>query len=83
MILGDEVEVDYTFDDQVEFEKLIMETKEKQSDIFGFGEYVRGNLRNYWDSEIKSPEKWREIYKDLSIDVKAKVKIEGVGLKTR
>lgn len=67
----------------VEHEKLIKETQEKQSDIFGFGEYVRADLSDYWDKEIKTSKKWREIYKDLSVDVKVKVKIEGIGLKAK
>lgn len=64
-----------------EFEELIKETQNKESDILGLGEYVRANLRDYWDQEVKTQEKWRKIYKDLSVDVNVKVKIEGVGLK--
>nr|WP_198044673.1 Ger(x)C family spore germination protein [Lysinibacillus timonensis] len=66
---------------QVEMEKLIKETQEKKSDIFGFGEYVRGRLSKYWDEEIETTEKWKEIYKDLSVEVQAKVQIERVGMK--
>ncbi|MDQ0233458.1 Ger(x)C family spore germination protein [Metabacillus malikii] len=64
-----------------EYRRLIEETKEKRSDIFGFGEYVRGELPAYWDQEIKTTAKWKELYKDLKVHVKANVKIEGVGLK--
>ncbi|MDI7741014.1 Ger(x)C family spore germination protein [Lysinibacillus fusiformis] len=68
---------------QKEMEKLIEETQKKESDILGLGEYVRSRMRSYWDQEVKTKEKWREIYKDLSVDVKVKVKIEGVGLKAK
>lgn len=68
---------------KVEFEKFIKETQEKQSDILGFGEYVRAKLRNYWDKEIRTSDKWREIYKDVTVDVKVKVKIKEVGLKAK
>ena len=64
-----------------EYEKLIKETQDKQSDILGLGEYVRANLRNYWDQEVKTSDKWREIYQDVSVKVKVKVKIEGVGIR--
>ncbi len=66
-----------------EFEKLIEETQEKESDILGLGEYVRAKLRDYWDQEVKTAEKWREIYKDITVEVNVKVKIEGVGLKAQ
>lgn len=64
-----------------EMNKLIKETQEKKSDIFGFGEYVRGDLSKYWDDEIKTSEKWKEIYKELDIKVQATVHIERVGMK--
>lgn len=66
---------------KVEYEKLIKETQEKQSDILGLGEYVRAKMRNYWDQEVKTAEKWREIYKDVAVKVNVNVKIEGVGIR--
>lgn len=64
-----------------EMMKLIKETQEKKSDIFGFGEYVRGDLSRYWDQEVESSDKWKEIYKDLSVDIHLNVHIERVGMK--
>ncbi len=61
--------------------KLIKETQDKKSDIFGFGEYVRGNLSRYWDNEVETSYKWKEIYKDLSVDIHPTVHIERVGMK--
>lgn len=68
---------------KIEFEKLIDETQEKESDIFGFGEYVRAKLRHYWDHEVKNADAWRKVYKDLPIELVVKVKIAGVGLKSK
>ncbi|MGN7941001.1 Ger(x)C family spore germination protein [Virgibacillus sp. 6R] len=64
-----------------EYVALIKETQEKKSDILGFGEYVRGDLSTYWDENIKTTDKWKEIYKDLKVEVSAKVKIDRVGMK--
>lgn len=64
-----------------EYQKLIKETQEKKSDIFGFGEYVRGDLPSYWDEHVKTTDKWKEIYQDLKVEVNAKVKIDRVGMK--
>lgn len=61
--------------------KLINETQEKKADIFGFGEYVRGDLAQYWNHEIKTSEKWKEIYQEMSVDINAKVNIQRVGMK--
>ncbi|SOC15857.1 spore germination protein KC [Ureibacillus xyleni] len=64
-------------------EQLIKETQEKQSDIFGFGEYVRGSLRSYWDTEVRTAEKWREVYKNLSVDVETQVEIKEAGIRSK
>lgn len=64
-----------------EYVALIKETQEKKSDIFGFGEYVRGDLPTYWDENVKTSDKWKKIYKDLKVEVTAKVKIDRVGMK--
>lgn len=64
-------------------ETLIKETQEKQSDIFGFGEYVRGDLRTYWDQHIETADKWREVYQELAVDVVVNVEIKEVGLRSK
>ncbi|TSI07921.1 Ger(x)C family spore germination protein [Lysinibacillus sp. BW-2-10] len=66
-----------------QYEVLIKETQEKKSDIFGFGEYVRGDLRTYWDQHIETAEKWREAYQELAVDVVAEVEIKEVGLRSK
>ncbi|MFP7296714.1 Ger(x)C family spore germination protein [Neobacillus niacini] len=61
--------------------KLIKETQVKKADIFGFGEYVRGDLASYWDQEVKTSEKWKEIYQNIDVNIRAKVHIQRVGMK--
>jgi spore germination protein KC len=63
------------------FMKLIQTTQNDQSDIFGFGEYVRAKQRSYWNENIGTKEKWQELYKDLPVDVKTTVSIKRVGMK--
>src|SRR4051812_6336973 len=48
------------------FKALIKQTQEDDSDIFGFGEYVRAHQPAYWNREIKTKKKWQEMYKDVS-----------------
>ncbi|UFJ40873.1 Ger(x)C family spore germination protein [Brevibacillus humidisoli] len=64
-------------------EKLIKKTKQKGSDIFGFGEYVRAKLPGYWNRHIGTTEKWRQMYKDVPVDVKVMVHIRRIGMKGR
>jgi spore germination protein KC len=65
------------------FKKLIQQTKEDGSDIFGFGEYIRANQSSYWNREIKTKEKWQSMYPDLSVDVKLRIKIRRIGTKVK
>ncbi|MEW9673117.1 Ger(x)C family spore germination protein [Ammoniphilus sp. 3BR4] len=62
--------------------KLIRQTQEKESDIFGFGEYVRAKHPEYWNEHIKTEEKWREMYKDVTFDSQVSVSIRRVGMKS-
>lgn len=66
----------------VGFKKLIQQTQNDGSDIFGFGEYVRATRPAYWNKEIKTKEAWEEKYKDMTFDVTVKVKIRRIGTKT-
>lgn len=62
---------------------LIKKLQAEQSDIFGFGEYFRAKQPNYWNSEIKTKEKWREVYKDLTFDIRCTTQIRRVGTKAK
>jgi spore germination protein KC len=62
---------------------LVKKTQEKGSDIFGFGEYVRAKEPAFWNKEIKTGERWSEMYKDVTVDINIKVKVRRVGMKAR
>lgn len=62
---------------------LIKKLQAKESDIFGFGEYVRAKQPDYWNSQIQTKEKWREVYKDMTFEIQCKSKIRRVGTKAK
>ncbi|MEH7382908.1 Ger(x)C family spore germination protein [Bacillus sp. JJ1533] len=63
--------------------KLIHKMQADQSDIFGFGEYFRAKQPGFWNKEIQTKEKWREVFKDLSFDIQCTTKIRRVGTKAK
>ncbi|MFT4415035.1 Ger(x)C family spore germination protein [Fredinandcohnia humi] len=63
--------------------KLIQKLQSKKSDIFGFGEYIRAKHPGYWNTKIKTKEKWREVYKDITFDIQCSTKIRRVGTKAK
>ncbi|QRG65872.1 Ger(x)C family spore germination protein [Brevibacillus choshinensis] len=65
------------------YKSLIAKTQEKGSDIFGFGEYVRGKEPRFWNQQVKSKERWQEMYKDSTVDVQVNIEIRRVGMKAR
>jgi spore germination protein KC len=65
------------------YEDLIKKTQEKGSDIFGFGEYVRAKEPKYWNTHIKTKDKWQSMYKDVTVDVKVTTRIRRIGMKAR
>ncbi len=62
-------------------EGLIKQTQKQGADIFGFGEYVRAKQSKFWNEQVKTKEKWQEMYKDISVDVNVDVRIRRVGMK--
>jgi Txe/YoeB family toxin of Txe-Axe toxin-antitoxin module len=64
-------------------EKLIAKTQQSKSDIFGFGEHFRAKFPHYWNKNVKTKEKWDEIYKDITFDVKVDSHIHRVGMKSK
>lgn len=64
-------------------EGLIKQTQAKGADIFGFGEYVRAKEPKFWNEHIKTAEKWQEMYKDITVEVKITIKIRRVGMKAK
>lgn len=66
-----------------ELEKLVAETQEVGSDIFGFGEYFRARQPDYWKKNIKTKEAWRNIYANLTYDVEIRTHIRRTGMKAK
>jgi spore germination protein KC len=64
-------------------EKLIAKTQKMNADIFGFGEHFRAKLPQYWNKNVKTKEKWDEIYQDVTFDVKVDSHIHRVGMKSK
>ncbi|MBB6638360.1 Ger(x)C family spore germination protein [Cohnella thailandensis] len=63
--------------------EFIRKSQEFDSDIFGFGEYVRAKKPGYWNRNVRSAKKWQEIYKDASFEVITQVRVRRVGMKAR
>ncbi|WP_068773361.1 Ger(x)C family spore germination protein [Paenibacillus sp. FJAT-26967] len=61
-------------------ENLIRRTQAKESDIFGLGEYVRAKEPGYWNTHIKTKEKWHQAYRTLPIEVSTKVHLNRTGM---
>lgn len=68
---------------QDSYYQLMKQTQKQRSDIFAFGESVRGKLPGYWNTNVQTSEKWREIYEDLPVELKVKIKIRRVGMKEK
>lgn len=79
----DEIEKINNHQLDIAYRKLIAKTQKKGSDIFGFGEYVRAKHPRYWNSQIRTLEKWDRVYKHMPVDVDAVVKIRRVGVKAK
>ncbi|WP_246079044.1 Ger(x)C family spore germination protein [Paenibacillus piri] len=65
------------------YQDLIRKTQKNGSDIFGFGEYVRAKQPQYWNQNIRTKDRWGEMYKDISVDVKVMTRIRRVGMKAK
>lgn len=62
------------------FRELIKHTQAHRSDIIGFGEILRAKESKYWNQQIKTKEKWQEVYTDAKVDVHVKAIIRRVGM---
>ena len=63
------------------YPQFIKQTQKQGSDIFAFGESVRGRLPGYWSDKVQTSEKWRELYVDLPVELNVKIKIRRYGMK--
>jgi spore germination protein KC len=65
------------------FIDFVKTTQNQQADIFGFGEYVRAKHPHFWKENIKTKEKWQEMYKDIPVDIEVTISIRRVGMKNK
>jgi len=70
-------------DANVRYSKLVKETQEAGSDIFGFGEYVRAKHPTYWNTQVKTRERWNELYKEMPVDINVTYNFRRIGMKAR
>lgn len=63
-------------------EQFIHKTQEAQSDIFGFGEYIRAKRPGFWNRYVKTEDNWREMYQNADIEVTGTFKIRRIGMRS-
>ncbi|QQK76280.1 Ger(x)C family spore germination protein [Salicibibacter cibarius] len=64
-------------------EHLIQTMQKEQSDIFGFGEYIRAKHPGYWNREIRTKDNWHEEFQNLDVDVDVMFNIRRVETSAR
>jgi len=64
-------------------EQLIEKTKKNNSDIFGFGEYVRAKVPGYWRKHVRTKENWQKIYPTIQVDLHVHSSIRRIGMKAK
>ncbi|WP_084760245.1 Ger(x)C family spore germination protein [Cohnella panacarvi] len=64
-------------------ENLIEKTQKAHSDIFGFGEYVRAKLPNYWNKKVITKGAWQEMYPNVDVEVTVNTRMRRVGMKAK
>ena len=62
------------------FNDLVKKTQEKESDVLGIGAKIRAFHSDYWNKEVKTDERWLEIYKEMDIEVKVAFNIRRTGM---
>ena len=60
--------------------KAVKNWQENESDLLGIGARVRAKFPKYWSREVKTMDKWREIYKQLQIEVNVQYEIIRTGM---
>ncbi|ALS26617.1 spore gernimation protein GerC [Paenibacillus sp. 32O-W] len=62
-------------------EQLIRKSQKYGADIFGFGEYVRAYQPQYWNRHVRTKEKWQQMYKDVTFEVRMSSFVRRIGMK--
>lgn len=60
--------------------ELLAKLQKEGSDILGLGARIRAKYGDYWDTEVKTEEKWSEIYKEMDIKVNVHHHIRRTGM---
>ncbi|WP_010676773.1 Ger(x)C family spore germination protein [Bacillus timonensis] len=60
--------------------EFIKQLQEQGADVLGLGARIRAKFGTYWDEEVKTDEKWSEIYKDIEIKVTFNYTIRRTGM---
>lgn len=66
------------------YNETIKMTQAKGADIFGFGELIRAKKPSYWNSKIRTKERWQEMYKEkAAFDFHVTVRARRVGMRAK
>ncbi|THE13001.1 Ger(x)C family spore germination protein [Bacillus timonensis] len=60
--------------------EFINRLQEQGADVLGLGARIRAKFGTYWDEEVKTDEKWSDIYKDMEIKVAFDYTIRRTGI---
>ncbi|MFS0864622.1 Ger(x)C family spore germination protein [Fredinandcohnia sp. 179-A 10B2 NHS] len=60
--------------------KLLKQLQEKGSDVLGLGARIRAKHSAYWKTEVKTEDKWAEVFKDMEIKVSFDYTIRRTGM---
>lgn len=59
---------------------LIKQLQEKGADVLGLGARIRARHSDYWKKEVKTDDKWSEVFKDMEISVSFDYTIRRTGM---
>jgi len=65
------------------YKQFIGKMQQEQTDIFGFGEYVRAHEPAYWNRYIRTKAKWQRTFAEIDVDVNAEFEVRRVGQKAQ
>lgn len=62
---------------------MLKKTQALGSDILGLGEYVRAHEPRYWNTHVKTKERWQLAYKDIGYEIHIDTRIRRIGMKAK
>src|SRR5690606_5375761 len=65
------------------YNQVIKKWQENESDVLGIGARVRAKFPKYWSEEVKTIDRWYEIYNQLNMEVKVRCEIIRTGMEYR